>query len=101
MPRGAAKSKSPKKASPKKGAVTKRGKKQKDPNAPKRGMSAYMLWLKDSRPRLTKPGMSVTDVSKAAGIEWNVLKDKTKWEKAATADKARYERESAAYNKRK
>ena len=35
-----------------------------DPNAPKRPMSAYFLWLKDNRARLTKPGMAVTEVSK-------------------------------------
>lgn len=45
-----------------------------DPNAPKRGASAYMLWLKDNRSRITKPGMSVIDVSKQAGVEWNAVK---------------------------
>jgi len=41
--------------------------------------------------------MSVTDVSKAAGLEWNSLKDKSRWEKLAQEDKARYEREMANY----
>ncbi|GMT36613.1 hypothetical protein PFISCL1PPCAC_27910, partial [Pristionchus fissidentatus] len=81
-------------ASPKK-AVAKRAK--KDPNAPKRGASAYMLWLKDNRTRLTKPGMSIIDVSKAAGVEWNAVKDKSKWEKAAAEDKKRYEKEMVSY----
>jgi hypothetical protein len=31
--------------------------------------------------------MAVTDVSKAAGAEWNKLTDKTKWEKLAAQDK--------------
>ncbi|KAH7708692.1 Protein HMG-1.1 [Aphelenchoides avenae] len=92
------------KASPKKAGATKtttkRGKAAKDPDAPKRAMSAYFLWLKDNRARLTKPGMGVTDVSKAAGAEWNKLKDKSKWEKAAAEDKKRYEKESAAYKKK-
>ena len=39
-------------------------KKKKDENTPKRALSAYMLWLAENRSRLTKPGMSVTDVSK-------------------------------------
>ncbi|CAJ0946642.1 unnamed protein product, partial [Mesorhabditis belari] len=90
-------------ASPKKAAKTvkspkeKKQRAKKDPNAPKRGKSGYMFWLADNRARLTKPGMAVTEVSKAAGVEWNNLKDKTKWEKLATADKARYEKEKAAY----
>ncbi|VDM38104.1 unnamed protein product [Toxocara canis] len=68
----------------------KRGK--KDPNAPKRGKSAYMFWLAENRTRLTKPGMSVVDVTKAAGAEWNTVKDKSKWEKMAADDKKRYEK---------
>jgi structure-specific recognition protein 1 len=87
--------KSPKKASPKKAARAK-----KDPNAPKRGQSAYMLWLNANRKNISKPGMSVTDVAKAAGVEWGKLKDKSKWEAAAAADKKRYEREMASYKKK-
>jgi hypothetical protein len=41
--------------------------------------------------------MSVSDVAKAAGVEWGKLKDKSKWEKKAEEDKKRYERELAAY----
>ena len=75
-------------------------------------MSAYFLWLKDNRARLTKPGMAVTEVSKgwtynftiaidlllnnliinnsdfiAAGAEWSTVTDKTKYEKMAAQDK--------------
>ena len=85
--------------SPTKSAVTKRGKKDKDPNAPKRGKSGYFIWLAENRARLTKPGMGVTDVAKAAGAEWNQIQDKSKWEKLAAEDKKRYEREMAAYKK--
>lgn len=98
-PKKAAKSpakKSAKAASPKKAKVEKKRAK-KDPNAPKRGASAYMLWLKDNRARLTKPGMSVVDVTKAAGVEWGNVKDKSKYEKLAAEDKKRYEKEMAAY----
>jgi len=91
MPKAA--KKSPAKKSPTKKAA----RAKKDPNAPKRGQSGYMIWLNESRKSLTKPGMSVTDVAKAAGVEWGKLKDKTKWEKLAAEDKKRYERESAAY----
>jgi len=92
MPKAAKKSPA-KKASP----VKKAARAKKDPNAPKRGQSAYMLWLNESRKTLTKPGMSVTDVAKAAGVEWGKLKDKTRWEKMAAEDKKRYEREQATY----
>uniref|UniRef100_A0A914DK96 HMG box domain-containing protein n=1 Tax=Acrobeloides nanus TaxID=290746 RepID=A0A914DK96_9BILA len=92
---------SPKKASPTKKAVkTKKVKKVKDPNAPKRAKTAYMIWLAENRARLTKPGMGVTDVTKAAGVEWGKLKDKSRWEKLAGEDKKRYERENAAYKKK-
>jgi len=80
--------------------VIKRTKAKKDPNAPKRPQTAYFLWLKDNRPRLAKGGLSVTEVSKAAGVEWNKLGDKSKWEKAAAQDKVRYEKEMAVYNKK-
>lgn len=61
------------------------------------GQSAYMLWLNENRARLTKPGMGVTDVAKAAGAEWRQLSDKTKWEGMAAADKKRYEKEMASF----
>ncbi len=50
---------------------------KKDPNAPKRAQSGYMLWLQENRSKLTKPGMGVTDVAKAAGEQWRAMKDKT------------------------
>lgn len=68
-----------------------------DPNAPKRALSAYFIWMNENRAALTKPGMGVSEVAKAAGVEWKKLKDKTKWEKAAAEDKKRYEREMKAY----
>ena len=40
-----------------------------------------MLWLKDNRSKIAKAGMSVIDVSRAAGVEWGKVKDKSKWEK--------------------
>jgi len=78
----------------KKGGSTK---KAKDPNAPKRAMSAFFFWMQENRDKLKKPGMGVADVAKAAGAEWGKLTDKTTWEKKAEADKKRYERDIAAY----
>ena len=54
-----------------------RVKAKKDPNAPKKAGSAYMIWLQANRPSLTKPGMGVTDVAKAAGVAWGKMTDKT------------------------
>lgn len=54
-------------------------KKVKDSSAPKRPMSAYMLWLNSSRDRIKaeNPGISVTEILKKAGEMWKQLnKDK-------------------------
>ncbi|CAB3403957.1 unnamed protein product [Caenorhabditis bovis] len=87
-----------KKASPVK-KVTRKGGKVKDPNAPKRAMSAFFFWMQENRDRIKKPGMGVADVAKAAGVEWGKLTDKSKWEKKAADDKKRYEADIAAYKK--
>ena len=71
--------------------------KRKDPNAPKRAMSAFFIWMGENRERLKKPGMGVADVAKAAGVEWRKLTDKSKWEKMAENDKKRYEVEMGKY----
>ncbi|KIH45045.1 HMG box [Ancylostoma duodenale] len=93
-PTKAAASPKPKKVSaPEKKIV----RKKKDPKAPKRALSAYMLWLSENRAKLAKPGMSVVEVAKAAGAEWAKVADKSKWEKLAAKEKKRYEKEMAAY----
>jgi hypothetical protein len=58
---------------------------------------SFRDWILISSFFRKKPGMSVSDVAKAAGVEWGKLKDKTKWEKKAEEDKKRYERELASY----
>uniref|UniRef100_A0A0K0EL98 HMG box domain-containing protein n=1 Tax=Strongyloides stercoralis TaxID=6248 RepID=A0A0K0EL98_STRER len=80
-------------------ATKKVTKKPKDPNAPKRALSAFFFWLKENRERIKKPGMGVAEVAKAAGLEWNALTDKKKWEKKAEDDKKRYERDLENYKK--
>merc|ERR1712083_417389 len=76
---------------------SKKEKKVKDPNRPKRAPSSYMLWLADSRAKIVKSlpkGAAVTDVAKAAGAEWKKL---TKTAKAPYEKKA--EKASADYKK--
>ncbi|XP_031557344.1 FACT complex subunit SSRP1-like isoform X2 [Actinia tenebrosa] len=102
--RKAEKQKSPKKkakADVSKASSSKKGKKKKDPNAPKRAMSAYMLWLNDTRQQIKdeNPGISVTEVSKVAGEKWKVLTDKSKWEKLAAVEKEKYQEKMKNYKK--
>lgn len=46
---------------------------------PKRPLSAYMLWLNDSRESIKRenPGIKVTEVAKRGGELWRALKDKS------------------------
>ncbi|KAH7709166.1 high mobility group protein [Aphelenchoides avenae] len=80
-------------------AAKKRGRKPKDPNAPKRPLGPYFLWLNANRHQFTQPGMRVTDVTKAAGIAWAAMSNEEKehWQERASEDKQRYDREMADY----
>lgn len=59
---------------------TSQSKKGKDPNAPKRPMSAYMLWLNANREKIKSdhPGISITDLSKKAGELWKAMSKEKK-----------------------
>jgi len=86
-------------ATKKKSKKSKRAK--KDPNAPKRGLSAYMFFSAANRERILaeNPNFSITDVAKALGEAWKTVSDAEKevFQQQADEDKARYEREMAAY----
>ena len=83
--------------------------KKKDPNAPKRGKSAYLLFCADQRDAVKSElgkESKATDITKELGARWNVLKASTKasdkkilasYEKSAVADKERYEEEKNMY----
>lgn len=79
----------------------KKEKKMKDSSAPKRPMSAYMLWLNSSRDRIKaeNPGISVTEILKKAGEMWKQLsKDKKEeWDGKAEEAKKEYERAMKEY----
>ncbi|GBF59979.1 non-histone chromosomal protein, partial [Trichophyton mentagrophytes] len=83
---------------------TKRGveKKKKDPNAPKRGLSAYMIFANEQRAavREENPNITFGQVGKVLGERWKALSDKQRvpYEEKAATDKQRYEDEKAAYN---
>ncbi|OJJ60896.1 hypothetical protein ASPSYDRAFT_87465 [Aspergillus sydowii CBS 593.65] len=77
------------------------GRRKKDPNAPKRGLSAYMFFANDNRDKVREenPGISFGQVGKMLGEKWKALSDKDRkpYEDKAATDKKRYEDEKAAY----
>eukprot|EP01113_Clastostelium_recurvatum_P042959 TRINITY_DN702_c0_g1_i2.p1 TRINITY_DN702_c0_g1~~TRINITY_DN702_c0_g1_i2.p1 ORF type:complete len:192 (-),score=66.33 TRINITY_DN702_c0_g1_i2:95-604(-) len=79
----------------------KKVKKVKDPNAPKRGLSAFFYYSKEQRDSVRKdnPGSKVGDIAKILGHQWKELTadEKRPYEVSAATDKARYESEKAAY----
>ncbi|MCQ9255614.1 hypothetical protein NQ103_09125, partial [Vibrio parahaemolyticus] len=89
-------------AAPKRGARVEKKRAKKDPNAPKRGLSAYMFFANEQRENVREenPGVSFGQVGKILGERWKALSDKqrTPYEAKAAADKKRYEDEKAAYN---
>ncbi|KAJ9663153.1 Non-histone chromosomal protein 6 [Neophaeococcomyces mojaviensis] len=78
------------------------GKKKKDPNAPKRGLSAYMFFANEMRDQVREenPGISFGQVGKVLGDRWKALSEKQRqpYEAKAATDKKRYEEEKAKYN---
>lgn len=78
--------------------------KKKDPDAPKRSLSAYMFFANDNRDivRAENPGISFGHVGKLLGEKWKALTpdEKVPYDTKAEADKKRYEREKAEYAKK-
>ena len=81
-----------------------RGKKRKqikDPNAPKRSLSAFFWFCNDERGKVkaVNPEYGVGDVAKELGKKWSDadITVKQKYEAMAEKDKARYEREMTEY----
>jgi len=80
-------------------------KRTKDPNAPKRALSAFFWFCNDERPRV-KAVMSdatVGQVAKELGRRWNECTEdqKCKYEALTAKDKARYEKAMVAYKANK
>jgi len=78
-------------------------KKVKDPNAPKKAMTSYVLFANDMRPKLkaTQPDLSFGEVAKTLGAEWKKAKPETKdhYDKLAAKGKDKYESDLAYYSK--
>ncbi|CAL8117157.1 unnamed protein product [Orchesella dallaii] len=79
-------------------------KRAKDPNAPKRSLSAFFWFCNDERPKIrgANPEFGIGDVAKELGKMWKLISetDKKKYEVMAKRDKARYEKEMSAYKQR-
>merc|ERR1719350_2667831 len=78
-----------------------RKRKKKDPNAPKRPLSAFFLFCHDERPAVKSlyPAYSVGEAAKELGERWNKVTPelKSKYEAQVQIDKVRYEQELAKY----
>merc|ERR1719326_2640205 len=88
------------------GPATKKGKKEKDPNKPKRATTAYFYFLGDARAEIVRVDLKgdkskVAEVTKIAGAKWKALdaKSKEKYEQLAAKDKERYAKEMEEYKK--
>ncbi|ODM90994.1 High mobility group protein DSP1 [Orchesella cincta] len=81
----------------------KRMKKAKDPDAPKRGLSAFFWFSHDERAKVkgANPGFGVADVAKVLGRMWGGMNDadKSKYQMMASQDKARYQKEMEEYKR--
>jgi hypothetical protein len=77
-------------------------KKQKDPNMPKRPLSAYFIWMNDVRAAMKEknPEASTGELGKLMGAAWNALSDdeKAPFQEKQAELKAQYDIDMAAYN---
>lgn len=73
----------------------------KDPNKPKRALSAFFYYANEERSkvRAANPDFTVGEVAKELGRQWNELHEtqKVKFEKQAEEDRARYDRDMIIY----
>lgn len=78
-----------------------KSKKKKDPNAPKRPSSSYILFCGEKRDDVKKanPKMSATEITSRLGEMWKSVseKERKRFEEASAKDKVRYEKEMENY----
>lgn len=81
----------------------KRKKKEEKANKPKRARSAYTFFVSENRSKIQSQhaDWSFQQLAKALGLAWKNCKNRAHYEKLAKADKARSEKERAAYKKTK
>jgi len=81
-------------------------KKKKDPNAPKRALTAYNFFMKENREPIKgkmSPDVTNAELLTEIGKQWKELSvtKKNKYQKMADKDKIRYVKEMGAYNQTK
>jgi len=76
----------------------------KDPNAPKKGMTAFLHYVTSNAPTYKKehPGVAHKDVISKHGSMWKSLtpEEKAPYEKLAVNDKKKYEDAKKTYEKK-
>ncbi|XP_028298282.1 high mobility group protein B2-like [Gouania willdenowi] len=79
----------------------KRGRKRKDPNAPKRPPSAFFVFCGEYRPSVKQqfPGLSIGDCAKKLGEMWSKLSqsEKLPYEEKAQKLREKYDKDMVAY----
>ncbi|CAN0890438.1 FACT complex subunit SSRP1 [Linum grandiflorum] len=79
----------------------KQPKKKKDPNAPKKAMTSYVIFCQRERETIKKenPGISFGEISKALGDKWKTMsaEEKQPYSEMAKADSKRYQEEASGY----
>jgi hypothetical protein len=87
--------------SPAKDPRGRKKKRNRHPTAPKHPMSGFLFYALEMRPHVAEqnPGSTVGPISKIIASHWKNLtpEQKSKWEKQASEDKARYAREMEVY----
>lgn len=83
------------------GSSTRATKKKKDPNAPKRWRTSYILFCGDHREKVKKenPDLNNLEITSKLGELWKGVsdKEKKKYEDLAAKDKARYNKDMESY----
>jgi hypothetical protein len=83
----------------------KKKKKLKDKNKPKKSLSSYFIWGMDERAKIKAehPELKATEIGVELGRRWATVKSDAKkmakYNKAAEADKVRYQTEMASYTR--
>ncbi|KNC99879.1 uncharacterized protein SPPG_05251 [Spizellomyces punctatus DAOM BR117] len=85
----------------KKAATGRKTRAKKDPNAPKKPLSAFFFFSQENRARIKEenPDATFGQIGKLLGQEWKEISqsDKQLYEKKAENDKIRYEKDLRAY----
>ncbi|KAH8548643.1 high mobility group box domain-containing protein, partial [Umbelopsis sp. PMI_123] len=76
-------------------------KEKKDPNAPKQPVSSYLYFCNDRRAKMKEeqPSINPKELVSLLGKEWRALDENAKkqWERKASEDKERYQKQLEAY----